>query len=131
LGKVRAGYDRVENVVRIADDLVAVVSSGRRDGRQSIQIFDVPELNPGPWLLTGDLKGDDAPPPKPASAGGATEPSATLPKPLVPFEWDGAEVGDDGRLLFLERPGDNGQSDWIAVAMPPWGERLRQLMLAP
>src|SRR5262249_21015188 len=126
-----AGYDKVENVVRIADDLVAVVSSGRRDGRMSIQIFDLPELNAGPWFLTGDSKGDGGKADGGKGDGGKGDGGDRPQTSLAPFEWDGAEVGEGGRVLFLERPGDNGKSDWIALSIPPWGERLRQLLLAP
>jgi hypothetical protein len=33
--------------------------------------------------------------------------------PLVAFEWMNGEIGEDGRVLFLD-------SEWIAPAIPPW-----------
>ena len=136
LGKVRAAYDMVTNVVRIPDDLIAVVSSGRHDARQSIQIFDFPDLNPGPWFMTGDLQGDQSQEPPqgapPKGQPGASAREAEAPaKPLVAFEWSAGEIGEDGGVLFLERLRDNGDREWIALAIPPWGERLRRVMLQP
>jgi hypothetical protein len=134
LGKLRAGYDRIDNVVRLADDLIAVLSSSRRDSRQSIQIFDFPDLNPGPWLLTGNL--EEAEPDSPANQSSsvpaaAAAPAATPTRRLVPFNWADAEIDGDGRTLFLGQKSRNQPSDWIALSIPPWGERLRRLMLAP
>ena len=125
LGKVRAAYDMVESVVRIADDLIAIASSGRRDARQSIQIFDFPDLNAGPWFMSGDLQGDESE--QAADARNQGGPTA----PLVAFEWNKSEIGDNGRVLFLERPIDDKKSEWLALAIPPWGQGLRQLMIAP
>jgi hypothetical protein len=133
LGKLRAGYDQIDNVVRLADDLIAVLSSSRRDARQSIQIFDFPDLNPGPWLLTGDLgeAEPDSPANQPLSQPAAALPAATPTRRLVPFNWVDAEIDGDGRTLFLGQKRGNQLSDWIALSIPPWGERLRRLMLAP
>ena len=118
LGSIRAAYTQTDNVLQISDDLIAVLSSGNRDARNSIQIFDLPNLNPGPWLVDGDLQdGEDESQPSPRTR-------LSYPRPLVPFEPMGHTIVGDGKYLYLKQDEKRG----LTLSIPPWGKRLRDLM---
>jgi hypothetical protein len=128
VGKVRAAKTSVENVVQIADDLIAVISEGSRDTRSSLQIFDLPDFNPGPWLITGDEQGHPYDDPAEQVA-----PPQRVVRPLISdkdvLDDGGSHPGDDirwitddGRYLVF------GRKSGFALSIPPWGKRLRDLM---
>jgi hypothetical protein len=96
LGRVATAYEQLDQVTGVAGDLVFVVTSGRRDARSSIQIFDFPALNSGPWLITGNWLTSNE---NLEYGSDQTLPLASNKQPLIPFERKESRVSEDGHTV--------------------------------
>ncbi len=132
VGKVRAAKTTIENVVQIANDLIAVISSGTRDTKSSLQIFDMPDFNPGPWLVSGDDEGYGEDMPKPVAGSGPRTTPLISGKDLLEASGDDSHPADDIRRITDEGRyvvyGRSDRKEGFALSIPPWGKRLRDLM---
>jgi hypothetical protein len=113
LGKLHSTYANPDAVLEIGEDLIALFSSGTTAG---IQLFDYPDLNAGPAFVNGwDDEGD--------------VPDGGLRDALVPFNGTEPKLSSDGRFLTIHGQGKNS-SQTAVLSVPPWGRRLRELLVA-
>jgi hypothetical protein len=110
LGKIRTAYSAPE-ISRIDTDLIALSSADWYGDAHSLQIFDFPSLNPGPWFVTDDESTPD-------------DDESIDRNALVPFSGSTSfEV--NGKFLIVRK----GDTDTAILAVPPWGKRLRELLI--
>ncbi len=117
LGQFHSIYASPDAVREIGDDLIAVFSSG---STASVQIFDYPGVNAGPSIVMSWEESYE---------GGVQDDS--LPHVLVPFIGTDLALSSDGRFLTVQQCCDRGEKGTTMVLnVPPWGKRLRDLMVA-
>jgi hypothetical protein len=119
LGRVRSALHNVVRVKQITHDTLVVYSKNVHQAIESVQIFDFPYLNEGPWFM---FAGSEVMP---------TQHGTLAPKSddaLVPFEDWGAlrlELTGDGATLIVQSDDDKA----LALSVPPWGDRLRNRLV--
>lgn len=127
-GAVVPAYGNEVRMERLADDLLAVRSTDWYGGTQAFQLQGLGSARPGPVFMLADRSdGDDE------QAGAATKTARARPVTNAPalFEPEmtpeeqrtGIEVSfaPDGRALAIQAQGRT-----TTLALPPWGERLRE-----
>jgi hypothetical protein len=133
IGKIRAAFSNHVKVQQVAEDLIAVYSADWYDATHSVQLIDYPNLEQGPWILIGqpddyesnpvDASGGDA---RPAAAPAQQSPGKQPVPSLVTYGDEMAIAFQTEGSAVLAGPKDGPPN---AIAMPPWGKRLRELLV--
>lgn len=128
IGRIHAAFDRITKVEQISDDLIALHSEYEYLTIDSIQILSYPELEHGPWFLSGGVSDHNW---DTTSQVADADKEAAAKNALFPHGSHGVvEFGDNGRTLIVQNTGllRETKRHPIALSVPPWGKRLRDLM---
>src|SRR4029079_1436665 len=84
LGNAQVAYpDGV--AIGSVNDVIFIETQGRRDMRYSLQVFDFPDLIPGPWFIQGNEDLEDG-------VDASSSPRFAQRRPLMVHAWQGVLV---------------------------------------